>query len=142
MPWISSQGFDRISDSTVTPQWRGGSDPTTCWVSICVILNIYSQVGIISIEHLNGQIMGDTPKKSQAKADIKSVVAQQVKSLRCKSRFTQQELAERCKIYRTYLSRLENGDANPTLTVLAALAEALDVKVAQLLDEGGKTAKT
>jgi transcriptional regulator with XRE-family HTH domain len=86
--------------------------------------------------------MGNTPKKSESKADIKGVVGQQVKILRCKSRFTQQELAERCNIYRTYLSRLENGDANPTLTVLAALAEALDVKVAQLLDEGGKTAKT
>ena len=40
---------------------------------------------------------------------------------------TQDILSERCGIFRTYLSRIESGVANPTLLVLIALAEALEV---------------
>jgi transcriptional regulator with XRE-family HTH domain len=46
---------------------------------------------------------------------------------------TQDLLAERCGIYRTYLSRIEMGQANPTLLVLVALAHSLDVQPYELL---------
>jgi transcriptional regulator with XRE-family HTH domain len=48
---------------------------------------------------------------------------------------TQDLLAERCGIYRTYLSRIEMGLANPTLLVLVALAHSLDVQPFELLVE-------
>jgi transcriptional regulator with XRE-family HTH domain len=48
---------------------------------------------------------------------------------------TQDEVAERCGIYRTYLSRIEHGTANPSIRVLVALATTLNVKLTDLLLE-------
>lgn len=45
---------------------------------------------------------------------------------------TQEELAERCGMFRTYMSRIESGLANPTLTALYTLANALQVDVVDL----------
>ncbi|MFY8044694.1 MAG: helix-turn-helix domain-containing protein, partial [Rhodoferax sp.] len=41
-----------------------------------------------------------------------------MRDLRLESQLTQEVLAERCGIFRTYLSRIESGVANPTLVVL------------------------
>jgi transcriptional regulator with XRE-family HTH domain len=46
---------------------------------------------------------------------------------------TQEDLAEKCGIYRTYLSRIESGNANLTLVVLVALANSLQVMPHELL---------
>ena len=46
---------------------------------------------------------------------------------------TQDTLAEKCEIYRTYLSRIEGGMANPTILVIEALAKALGVEPWELL---------
>jgi transcriptional regulator with XRE-family HTH domain len=64
--------------------------------------------------------------------DFKKAVGQRVKRLRLGAGATQDTLAERCGIYRTYLSRIEAGAANPTLVVLAALAAALNVRLCDL----------
>lgn len=45
---------------------------------------------------------------------------------------TQEDLAERCGMFRTYMSRIESGLANPTLTALYTLADALEVNVVDL----------
>lgn len=45
---------------------------------------------------------------------------------------TQEELAERTGMFRTYMSRIEAGRANPTLTMLYTLAGALEVEVGEL----------
>lgn len=55
-----------------------------------------------------------------------------VKELRSKRSVTQEELAERCGMFRTYMSRIESGLANPTLTVLHTLAAALEVPIGDL----------
>ena len=47
-------------------------------------------------------------------------------------RITQEELADRCGMFRTYMSRIESGLANPTLTMLHALAKGLDVDIQEL----------
>jgi transcriptional regulator with XRE-family HTH domain len=46
---------------------------------------------------------------------------------------TQEDLAEHCGLFRTYMSRIETGRANPTLTMIHALAVALGVPAAALL---------
>jgi transcriptional regulator with XRE-family HTH domain len=56
-------------------------------------------------------------------------LSRQVKSFRSEAGLTQQALAEKCGIYRTYLSRIESGDANPSVSVLVALASALNVEL-------------
>lgn len=67
--------------------------------------------------------------------DFKYIVGKQVKKLRSQQGLTQDVLSERCGIYRTYLSRIEAGHANPTLLVLSALASTLNVHVSELFDD-------
>lgn len=55
-----------------------------------------------------------------------------VKELRAEREITQEELADRVAVFRTYMSRIENGVANPTLTTIHALAQALGVEVSEL----------
>jgi transcriptional regulator with XRE-family HTH domain len=70
-----------------------------------------------------------TPAKQlQPEIDIRDIVAGHVRRLRIEANLTQQVLADSCNIYRTYLSRLESGTANPTIKVLAALAKKLNVE--------------
>jgi transcriptional regulator with XRE-family HTH domain len=65
--------------------------------------------------------------------NYKRLVGQHVRRFRLRDRLTQEVLAERCGIYRTYLSRIESGLANPALMVMVALAQALHVEPSQLL---------
>jgi transcriptional regulator with XRE-family HTH domain len=75
-----------------------------------------------------------------SEVDFKKIVGKQVRKLRLKAGYTQDVLSERCGIYRTYLSRIEAGSANPTLLVMIALASTLGVHVCELFhdfDEAG-----
>ena len=66
---------------------------------------------------------------------ILQTVAKQIKMHRKRSGITQQQLADKCDLFRTYLSRIEGATANPTITVLASLAFHLNVSVTELLVE-------
>lgn len=46
---------------------------------------------------------------------------------------TQQEVADRVGISRTYYSQIENGDRDPATTVITNIAKALDVNIADIL---------
>lgn len=67
--------------------------------------------------------------------DFKLAVGRRVKRLRQGMGMTQDALSHQCGIYRTYLSRIEAGAANPTLSVLAALAASLRVPLASLFSD-------
>ncbi len=67
---------------------------------------------------------------------VRLVLGQRVRSLRKAAGLTQDLLAQQCGIFRTYLSRVENGTANPNLQVLEALAESLNVSIHDLLTAG------
>ena len=56
-----------------------------------------------------------------------------VKFYREKRGWSQEYLAEVAGLHRTYVSGLEHGRRNATLSVLERLGEALDVSVADLL---------
>jgi transcriptional regulator with XRE-family HTH domain len=47
---------------------------------------------------------------------------------------SQEELADRANIHRTYIGGIERGERNPTLTMIVRLAEALEVAPAKLLE--------
>jgi transcriptional regulator with XRE-family HTH domain len=55
-----------------------------------------------------------------------------LRELRIAAGMTQDDLSERCGLFRTYLSRIETGQANPTLTMIHALAACLGVPVPAL----------
>jgi transcriptional regulator with XRE-family HTH domain len=42
---------------------------------------------------------------------------------------------EKCGFYQTYLSRVENGQANPTLNAMEVIANALGLTVFELFDK-------
>lgn len=47
---------------------------------------------------------------------------------------SQVEFGEKCGFYQTYLSRIENGHANPTLNAMEVIANALGLTVFELFD--------
>ena len=57
---------------------------------------------------------------------------QVIKALRKKRQFTQKDLSEKSDIGVQYVSRIENGSANPTLKIVSALAAALEVALSDV----------
>ena len=55
-----------------------------------------------------------------------------IRELRQAVGLTQEDLADHCGLYRSYMSRIETGKTNPTLTMIHALATSLGVPVAEL----------
>ncbi len=60
-------------------------------------------------------------------------VAGQVREIRRARHLSQRQLAGRMQVPRTYISKIENGKAIPTLGSLERLAAALEVNVCQLV---------
>ncbi|HEV2293554.1 MAG TPA: helix-turn-helix transcriptional regulator [Tepidisphaeraceae bacterium] len=61
------------------------------------------------------------------------VVAAAVRSRRQALKLSQEELAERCHLHRTYIGSVERGEGNITLDTLDKLAKALGVKPFELV---------
>jgi transcriptional regulator with XRE-family HTH domain len=66
-------------------------------------------------------------------------VAAAIRRLRQKSGLSQRQLALRMSVPRTYVSKIENEKAVPTLSSLYRLATALEVSVADLLKGCGRS---
>ncbi|MFZ0915146.1 MAG: helix-turn-helix transcriptional regulator [Candidatus Korobacteraceae bacterium] len=60
-------------------------------------------------------------------------VAQAIRSLRLRGGLSQRQLALRMGVPRTYVSKIENDKATPTLSSLNRLATALEVSIPDLL---------
>jgi transcriptional regulator with XRE-family HTH domain len=60
-------------------------------------------------------------------------IASTIRTLRQRNGLSQRQLALRMKVPRTYVSKIENDKATPTLSSLERLARALDVSVPDLL---------
>ena len=63
-------------------------------------------------------------------------VAMAIRSLRLRAGLSQRQLALRMGVPRTYVSKIENEKATPTLSSLERLARALEVSVPDLLSGG------
>lgn len=57
-----------------------------------------------------------------------------VRLLRTEAGWSQVEFGERCGFYQTYLSRIENGKANPTLNAIEVIANGLGMTVFELFE--------
>lgn len=58
-----------------------------------------------------------------------------VRMYRSRAGYSQEELADRAEIHRTYIGGIERGERNPTLLMIRRLAKALGVNPSQLLEE-------
>jgi transcriptional regulator with XRE-family HTH domain len=58
-----------------------------------------------------------------------------LRALREKAGFSQEDLAERAQVHRTYLSGIERGRRNPSLINLLRIARALNLSISALFDE-------
>lgn len=64
--------------------------------------------------------------------DIRRRFGARLKVLREGQSLSQEELAHRAELHRTYVSGLERGVRNPTLTVLEKLARGLGITIPTL----------
>ena len=72
------------------------------------------------------------PAPQEADADGIDV-ARAVRDIRTSRNLSQRQLAGRMNVPRTYISKIENGKAMPTLSSLERLASALEVDICMLL---------
>src|ERR1043166_6889055 len=66
-------------------------------------------------------------------------LAASIRSMRLRNGLSQRQLATRMSVPRTYVSKIENEKATPTLSSLERLARALEVTVPDLLSGGERT---
>jgi transcriptional regulator with XRE-family HTH domain len=59
---------------------------------------------------------------------------QRVREIRKQQNFSQEELAERCNLHRTYIGGIERGERNLALVNIARIAKALEVDMCVLLE--------
>jgi transcriptional regulator with XRE-family HTH domain len=68
-----------------------------------------------------------------AGVDIRARLGTNVRRLREAQGWSQEEYADRAGIHRTYVSDIERGRRNPTVTVVEKLAKPLAVPAGELL---------
>jgi len=64
-----------------------------------------------------------------------------VRAARTASGLTQEELADRSGLDRSYIGGVERGERNPTLTVIEKIAEGLGITLAELFSYSAKGAR-
>lgn len=64
------------------------------------------------------------------------IFAGNLKRLRKKARLSQEELALRCGLDRTYISGCERGIRNPSIVSVEKIAEALNVPAKEFFENG------
>jgi len=57
-----------------------------------------------------------------------------IRELRKEAGLSQIVFGERCGFYQTYLSRIENGTANPTINAIEVIAKGLGVTIFDLME--------
>jgi transcriptional regulator with XRE-family HTH domain len=63
---------------------------------------------------------------------MKKQFAGRVRELRLARGLSQEQLAFKAGIHRTYLGGIERGERNPTLKNIVSIAEALDITLSEL----------
>ena len=62
-------------------------------------------------------------------------LGRRIRQLRARLRISQEELADRCGLHRTYSGGIERGERNVSLLNIVAIAHSLQVKPFRLLQD-------
>ena len=87
-----------------------------------------------SIEEEPEPVVVAIPAPASHHSNNQIQIASAIRSLRLRSGLSQRQLALRMQVPRTYVSKIENDKATPTLSSLERLARALEVSVPDLLE--------
>ena len=63
---------------------------------------------------------------------VQAQLGQRIAELRREKGWSQERLAQRAQLHRTYVGRVERGEQNVSLQIITRLAHALDLRVSQL----------
>ncbi len=66
--------------------------------------------------------------------DIRARLGANVRRLRADKGWSQEDYADRAGIHRTYVSDIERGRRNPSITIVEKLAKALKVTASTLIN--------
>jgi two-component system response regulator len=72
-----------------------------------------------------------------ATADLKALLGAAIKAERSALGISQEELAYRANLHRTYISDMERGARNPSIASIEKLASALQISVSMLFEQAG-----
>ena len=64
----------------------------------------------------------------------RALLGKRIRALRNENGLTQSKLALMINVEQSYLSKLERGDRNPSLSLLEKIADAFDITLAELFD--------
>lgn len=78
----------------------------------------------------------------QEDTDIKRRFGKAIRQRRRGLDLSQEELAERAELHRTYISSIERGERNPSLENIEKLAKALDISISALFANYGIEVKS
>jgi len=67
-------------------------------------------------------------------ADVRQRLARNLRNLRHQKGLSQEAFADEASLQRTYISDLERGARNPSITIVEKIARALGVPLGALLD--------
>ena len=70
-------------------------------------------------------------------ADMKLFLGNAIKQQRSALGISQEELAARAGLHRTYVSEVERGERNPSITSVEKLAQALEISLSSLFNPAG-----
>jgi transcriptional regulator with XRE-family HTH domain len=64
--------------------------------------------------------------------NIRKKLGNRIRQLRHKKNISQEELADKCSLHRTYIGGIERGERNPSLDNLGKISKALEVELFEL----------
>jgi transcriptional regulator with XRE-family HTH domain len=81
--------------------------------------------------------------KQISKGQIRKALGQAVRKHREQLELTQEELAEKAEVHRTYLADIERGTRNPSIESIRRVAYALKIPISELFKttEAGSSPK-
>ena len=71
-----------------------------------------------------------------SKPDILKVFGNRIRQLRLEMRLSQEELAEKAGVHRTYIGMIERAEKNISLCNIEKIASALNIRLTDLFDPG------
>jgi XRE family transcriptional regulator, aerobic/anaerobic benzoate catabolism transcriptional regulator len=84
-----------------------------------------------------GKPVSAAPSEAQSTAAFLAAIGREVRKNRAKRGMTRRQLAQASLTSERYLAQIESGAGNPSVSVLRAIAQALDLPAAALLPAAG-----